>query len=48
MNWRVDLAAEIVAIKAGYFRLCNISYADLDVIIEDICCHQKSENRRIR
>ena len=40
-NWRINFAAEIIAIKVGDLALCNISYADLDVILEEICCHQR-------
>ena len=40
-NWRVNFAAKILAIKSGDLTLRNISYADLDSILEDVCCHQQ-------
>ena len=40
--WRVDFAAGILAIKSGDLALCNLSYSDLDFILEDVCCHHQS------
>ena len=40
-EWRIKLAAEIVAIKSGDLELCNISYGDLDSILEEVCCNQQ-------
>ena len=37
-EWKVNLAEELLATKAGDLEVTNISNNNLDSILEDVCC----------
>ena len=37
-KWKIHLVSEILATKAGDIKIDNLSYDNLDTILEDVCC----------